>query len=64
MAKAIIEIPTLDMEIPISFTIETGPLGDKHLYLDPFKSDEYPVVPIKKALIEYISTMDTEGKLP
>jgi len=63
-AEAVIELPASNFDIPISFTIETGPLGNKDLYIDFFKTLDYPVIPLKKALTEKILTMDSEGKLP
>jgi len=63
-AEAVIQIPASSLEIPISFTIETGPLGNKELSIDTFKSLDYPVVPLRKALAKVIMAMDSEGRLP
>ncbi|MCR5291153.1 MAG: hypothetical protein K6E51_14270 [Treponema sp.] len=63
-AKAVVEIPASSFEIPISFTIETGPLGNKEFILDAFKSNDYPIIPLRKAILQFITTMDAEGKLP
>jgi hypothetical protein len=63
-AVAVIQIPLSNLKIPISFTIETGPLGNKDLSIDFFSSLDYPVIPLKKALAETIMIMDSEGRLP
>lgn len=64
-AEAEIELPNCVDKIPISFIIETGPLGDKQfdLEFDPYKVN-YPFIPIKKALKEYILNIDQMGALP
>ena len=64
-AEAEIELPNCVEKLPISFTIETGPLGDKQFDIDfdPHRVN-YPLVPIKRALKEYILNIDQLGALP
>ncbi len=64
-AEAEMELPNCMERVPVSFTIETGPLGDKQFELefDPYKIN-YPYIPIKKALTEYILNIDQMGALP
>lgn len=64
-ADAEVEFPNCVESIPLSFIIETGPLGDKQFELefDPYKIN-YPFIPIKKALKEYILNIDQMGALP
>lgn len=64
-AEAEIELPNCIEKIPVSFIIETGPLGDKQFELDfdPHLIN-YPLVPVKKALKEYILNIDQMGALP
>ena len=64
-AEAEIELPNCIEKIPVSFIIETGPLGDKQFELefDP-RLINYPLVPVKKALKEYILNIDQMGALP
>lgn len=64
-AEAEIELPNCVEKLPISFTIETGPLGDKQFDID-FDTHRvnYPLVPIKRALKEYILNIDQLGVLP
>ncbi|MBQ0051732.1 MAG: hypothetical protein KBT11_06680 [Treponema sp.] len=65
-ASAKLQMLSNSMDIGIEFTIETGPLGDKIIYVDIDKSTDidYPLIPVKSALKTFILTMDNEGKLP
>lgn len=64
-AEAEIELPNCIEMVPVSFIIETGPLGDKQFELefDPYKIN-YPFIPIKRALREYILNFDQLGAFP
>ena len=55
-ATARIEFLVSHVEIPISFTVEMNPLG--------IRTVDYPVIPLNKALKEFIDEMSKEGKLP
>ena len=65
-ANAKLQMLSKTLDIKISFTIETGPLGDKMLYVDIDQGSDidYPLIPVKSALKTYILTLDNEGKLP
>ncbi len=64
-ATASIEILTKTVSIPLSFTIETGPLGDRHIEIEGIPTDlDYPILPIRVALKKYIDEMAKQGKLP
>ena len=64
-ATARIEFLVSHVEIPISFTVEMNPLGIRIVDLDPLpKNVDYPVIPLNKALKEFIDEMSKEGKLP
>ncbi len=63
-ALAILEIPGSTLEAPVEFCIETSPLGEKTIELNINNNINYPLLPVKKALKEYILLQDTEGKLP
>lgn len=60
------ELLSKTMDANISFTIETGPFGDKVIFVDfaPGTVLDYPLIPVKAALKTFILTMDDEGKLP
>lgn len=61
---AIIELPTATENTPIFFSIETSPFGKKIIELSFVKPLNYPLIPVKKALLEYILTEEMEGRLP
>jgi|WetSurMetagenome_2_1015567.scaffolds.fasta_scaffold308664_3 hypothetical protein len=51
-------------ETPIVFSIEYSPLGTRIIKVDLLQPINYPIIPVKKALQDYILIKDTEGKLP
>ncbi len=63
-AIAVIELPKETVSIPITFTIESGPLGDKKIDVKILKAPSYPIHPIIVALKTYILETDKEGLLP
>ncbi len=65
-ALAKIELVAKTLDANISFTIETGPFGDKVIFVDfaPGTEIDYPLIPVKSALKTFILKMDDEGKLP
>ena len=48
----------------IEFIIETSPLGKSDISVKLIDPINYPVLPIKRALKDYIGALDIEGKLP
>ncbi len=62
--EAIIELPTETQYAPLFFTIETSPIGKKIIELSFQKPVNYPLVPLKKAILECILAEEIEGKLP
>lgn len=63
-AEARVEIPIAVLELPIRFTIETSPFGSRDIDLEFLKTPDYPLIPIKTALLKTIADLDTQGKLP
>lgn len=63
-AVAEIEFGKKVIESAIKFLIETTPLGTKEISIFGLESFDYPLLPLKQAIIEYISEKDSEGKLP
>jgi len=64
-ATATLEILTRTVSIPLSFTIETGPLGDRNIEVEGIPTDlDYPVLPIRTSLKKYIDDMAKQGQLP
>jgi len=61
---AIFEMPTTPLEAKVAFAIEMSPLGERTVSISFPEPLNYPVLPIKKALKEYIIMQDLEGHLP
>ena len=59
-----IELPTNTEIAPISFSIETSPFGQKNIEITFGKPLNYPLHPVKTALLQYILTEELEGRLP
>ncbi len=62
--NAVLQLPTSDESIPVLFTIETDPFGKKIIELSFPTPVNYPLIPIKRALVEFILTEEMEGRLP
>ncbi|MBE6352344.1 MAG: hypothetical protein E7060_05320 [Treponema bryantii] len=62
--EAVLELPTSVERAKISFSIEMSPFGEKTVDLSLLSSVNYPLLPVKKALIEYIILSDSKGTLP
>ncbi len=64
-ATAVIEMITKTFNVPISFTVEMNPLGMRSVDLDPLPREiDYPVLPLSKALKDFIDIMARDGLLP
>lgn len=61
---AVLEFPTSTDAIPIYFEVETNPFGQKLIKINFLKTLNYPLLPVKKALLEHILTEELEGRLP
>jgi len=61
---AVIELPTATEVASIFFTIETNPMGKRIIQISFPKPINYPLIPVKKALHEFILTEEIEGRLP
>lgn len=59
-----VELPTNIEHGKIQFSIEMDPLGNKKIDLSIIDPMNYPLVPLKRAIIEYILAQELEGKLP
>lgn len=62
--NVLIQIPGNTLSSPVTFTIETNPFGQKTIEIEIGSALNYPVLPIKKALTDYILDEDKEGRLP
>ncbi|MCK9169352.1 MAG: hypothetical protein M0P01_02950 [Treponema sp.] len=61
---AVVQFPLGALETPITFSIEASPLGTKNIEVNINHPIDYPVIPVKNALKEFIGKEDSEGKLP
>ncbi len=61
---AVLELPIETEEVPIFFSIESDPFGRKNIDLTINRQINYPLLPVKKALLEFILSEDSEGRLP
>ncbi|AYE36075.1 hypothetical protein DB313_00935 [Borrelia turcica IST7] len=48
----------------VKFTIETTPLGEKHITIDFIDPLDYPVLSLMIAIKRHIIEIDVEGELP
>ena len=62
--NATLDLPTNKETIPVLFTIETDPFGKKIIELSFPSPVNYPLIPVKKSLVEFILTEELEGRLP
>lgn len=62
--EAVLEFPNGEVNTPITFSIETNPLGAKKIDIAILQATNYPLVPIKNALKVFIQNEDAKGKLP
>ncbi|MCF0242383.1 MAG: hypothetical protein HUK25_07070 [Treponema sp.] len=62
--NCVLELPTSTIEPKLLFSIETTPLGERNVDLSFTDTINYPVIPVKKAIREYILQADKEGRLP
>ncbi len=60
---AIISTPKNDMPLKIQFIVEVDPLGKRTIELNLLESIAYPLLPLRKALIDFIINLDKEDKL-
>lgn len=60
----VLQLPTSTTEAKLNFSIETTPFGEKNIELIFDEAPNYPIIPVKKAVKEYILQADKEGKLP
>nr|WP_318681791.1 hypothetical protein [uncultured Treponema sp.] len=63
-AEAVLELPIETVSTPISFSIETGPFGERKISVKVIEAPNYPVLPLLSALKAFILDNDKEGRLP
>lgn len=63
-AVAVIELPLRTDNVNIKFSIEMNSFGQKDISLVMENQIDYPMIPLKKAITEFILKLEQEGKLP
>jgi len=59
-----IELINKTVESHINFTVETKPTGINEVTINEMGDVEYPLLPLRKAVINHISLLDETGGLP
>ena len=54
---------SLEMEVPIEFSLESNVFGNRSVEVKVKGPVDYPVIPIRKAVEEYIMNLDSERKI-
>ena len=63
-ATAVLDLTARTANVDISFSIEMDPLGCKNFTLSIKTQIDYPLIPIRKTILDYITNLEVEGKLP
>ena len=61
---AVADLLNKPVEFALEFQIEHMPTGHVEISIISMDTIDYPLVPLKKELISFISALDTNGKLP
>mgnify|MGYP000930420087 CR=1 FL=1 len=61
---AVFTILNAPKEIPVQFTIETSPAGQKEIAVNLLGETDYPLLPLIKTLKDHVGALDREGGLP
>ena len=63
-ATAVLDLNARNVNVDIAFSIEMNPLGCKEFTLNIKDKIDYPLIPIRKSILDYITNLEVEGKLP
>ena len=65
-AEVVLELLSKTVKAPITFIIETSPLGTKAIDVDIDANNllNYPLLPVRSAIKKYIQELDSQGSLP
>jgi hypothetical protein len=61
---AILELTGKTVECGLEFTLETKPTGLNEVIINSMDPVDYPLLPLKKEMQKFISTLDENGRLP
>ena len=63
-ATAVLDLTARTTKVDIEFSIEMNSFGNKEISLSIKTQIDYPLIPIRKSIIEYLTNLEQEGKLP
>ncbi|MBO7582335.1 MAG: hypothetical protein IKX70_08215 [Treponema sp.] len=63
-ATAVLDLTARTANVDIEFSIEMNSFGNKDFSLSIKNQIDYPLIPIRKSILEYITKLEMEGKLP
>ena len=63
-ATAVLDLTARTANVDIEFSIEMNSFGNKEFSLSIKSQIDYPLIPIRKSILEYITNLEVEGKLP
>ena len=63
-ATAVLDLTARTANVDIEFSIEMNSFGNKDFSLSIKNQIDYPLIPIRKTILEYITNLEMEGKLP
>ena len=63
-ATAVLDLTARTANVDIEFSIEMNSFGNKSYSLSIKSPIDYPLIPIRKSILEYITNLEQEGKLP
>ena len=63
-ATAVLDLTARTANVEIEFSIEMNSFGNKDFSLSIKNQIDYPLIPIRKSILEYITKLEMEGKLP
>ena len=63
-ATAVLDLTARTANVDIEFSIEMNSFGNKDFTLSIKNQIDYPLIPIRKSILEYITNLEMEGKLP
>ena len=63
-ATAVLDLTARTANVDIEFSIEMNSFGNKDFTLSIKSPIDYPLIPIRKTILEYITNLEMEGKLP
>jgi hypothetical protein len=61
---AVLEMVNKNIDCPIDFSVETKPTGAKEISITRVDKVDYPLIPLKKKLKQFIGSLDSGGGLP